>query len=106
MKMQIFNIVVLQIVSLNIYVSFTHALTLFHDGGFAQEGLFSFLRIDLAAVITAELVFFMGYVNIIAYLPTNVIKKMTQNLMRPTNLNKIENTQKKNLELTFKGVEH
>jgi predicted nucleic acid-binding protein len=66
MKMRIFNIVVsFAIVALNIYVSFTHTLTLFRDGGFAQEGLFSFLRIDLAAVIAAELVFFMGCVNII-----------------------------------------
>lgn len=51
--------------TLNIYVSFNHTLTLFQEGGFAQEGLLSFLRIDLAAVIATELVFFMGCVNII-----------------------------------------
>lgn len=66
MKMRIFNIIVsFAIVALNIYVSFNHTLTLFQDGGFAKEGLLSFLRIDLASVIAAELVFFMGCVNII-----------------------------------------
>lgn len=64
--MKVFNITIsFAIIALNIYVSFNHTLTLFRAGGFSQGGLLDFLPIDIAAVVAAELVFFMGCVNII-----------------------------------------